>query len=46
MMTTLYETFRCFGGLSLVSLGAIAAGETMLFVETSVVDFLRRRRDL
>jgi hypothetical protein len=43
MMTTLYVMSRCFGA---VSLGAIAAGETMLFVETSVLDLLRRRRNL
>jgi hypothetical protein len=45
MMNLFHEMFRGFGGLSLVSLGAIALGELMLLVETSVRDLLRKCSD-
>lgn len=41
----LYEMFRCFGAVSLVSLGAIAIGETMFSTETSVREMVRKLRE-
>jgi hypothetical protein len=45
MLRELHEAFRTFGGLSLVSMGAIAIGEAMVFVENSALDLLEKRRD-